>query len=251
MRRTLILPALCLLLATGARADDCEYSEPHDIDIPLDGAMHARIEATAGFLHIRGREGLERVEVRGTACAAHRSDLESLHLTVDRRGDGIRVIAKIDDHGSWHNGPWLDLTIAVPSHLALEVRDGSGEIEAFDIGSIDLEDGSGEVVLERVHGDVRIEDGSGALDVREVEGMVLVARDGSGEITIRNARRDVEIRSDGSGGIDISDVEGSVWIGSDGSGSIRADHVAGDFLVRNDGSGGISFAAIGGRVEVP
>jgi hypothetical protein len=251
MRRLLILPALCLLFAVGARADDCEYSEPRDIDIELDGATRARIEATAGFLHIRGQKGLDRVEVRGTACAERRSDLEIVHLTVDRRGDEIRILAKIDDHGSWHNGPWLDLTIAVPGDLALEVRDGSGEIEAFDIGSIDLEDGSGEVVLERVHGDVRIEDGSGALDVRDVDGMVLVANDGSGEITIRGARRDVEIRRDGSGGIDISDVDGNVWIGSDGSGSIRAAHVAGDFLVRNDGSGGISFAAIGGRVEVP
>lgn len=250
MRPILILPALCLLFANAALAD-CEYSEPHSFDIELDGATRARIEATAGFLHIRGQEGLDRVEVRGTACAERRSDLEALHLTVDRHGDEIRVVARIDELHSWHSGPWLDLTIAVPSHLALDVRDGSGEIEAYDIGSIDLEDGSGEIVLERIHGDVRIEDGSGALDVRDVDGRVLVARDGSGEIIIRGARRDVEIRSDGSGGIDISDVDGNVWIGSDGSGSIRADHVAGDFLVRNDGSGGISFAAIGGRVEVP
>jgi hypothetical protein len=252
MRHILSWIALAVALAGPAAADGCRFSEPRSAEIDTAGATRVRIEAGAGSLTVLGHGDLDGVKASGTACAPHKEDLEDVRLTADRSGDEIRIVARVDEHfGGSNRNAWLDLTVDVPAGLAVEVRDGSGEVEVSDVASLDIRDGSGEMKLRRIHGDARIEDGSGSMDVREVDGSVLVDEDGSGEIVIAQVGRDVEIGEDGSGSITITNVKGSVRIGSDGSGSIRAEEIAGDFQVRSDGSGGISVRAIGGRVDIP
>lgn len=90
----------------------------------------------------------------------------------------------------------------MPSGLALDIEDGSGEIEISGVGA------------------TRIDDGSGSIDVRDVDGDLT---DGSGEIEVR----DVRIREDGSGSIRAVEVSGDFIVDRDGSGGISVDRIGG------------------------
>lgn len=147
--------------------------------------------------------------------------------------------------------PRLDLEVDVPANLPLEVEDTSGEVEISDTGAVRLDDNSGDLRLRRIGGDVEVRDGSGGIEIEDVKGSVRITEDGSGEIRIAGVDGDVVIRDDGSGAIDVSRVKGSVRIDEDGSGSIRVRDVGGDFEVGRDGSGGIDHEGVKGAVRIP
>jgi hypothetical protein len=279
MRRrnvTLALLAITPLIAPqlddslAARASECKYSRSIEEAMDASGATELQLEAGAGFLRIEGSEGSSEVRIDGHACASKESLLDRIELTSRRDGDRLIVKVDIDTDWSWGNQyARLDLTIEVPTSLALSVDDSSGEIDIRDIAAIDLRDSSGsidivgvagdvrirdssgEIDLERVGGAVRLRDSSGSIDISDVGQGVEIEEDGSGEIYITTVKGDVEIGSDGSGGITIRDIGGHVTIGSDGSGSISVVSVGGDFTVRSDGSGSISIDEVKGRVRTP
>lgn len=268
MRRTYSL-ALLMLIAALPAAADCDHSKSLDATLAVDGAELLEIVAEAGSLRIDGSDGAREVRVEGRACASSERLLDEIELTTRRDGDRLVVIGKTDhDQSGWRSYARLDLVVEVPSDLALEVEDGSGETRVRNVASLDLVDGSGEIDIADVAGDVRIDDGSGELNLQRVGGDVEIDDgsgslwlrdvgsvsslvDGSGEIEIDGVRGDVRIRDDGSGGIVVRDVTGSVVIGSDGSGSIRVASIGGDFTVRSDGSGSISFDDVEGKVSTP
>ncbi len=226
----------------------------HEAVLDAAGATLLDIEAGAGWLIIEGKDDLAEVRIVGTACASRRSLLDAVKLETERRGDRLIVVAGVDywrHMFSWHRTARLDLTLEVPSDLALRIEDGSGRVEIVGVASIALRDGSGEIRLEQVAGDVRVRDGSGSLSILEIEGGLTIVSDGSGEIDIAAVRGDVEIGSDGSGGITIRDVTGHVLIGRDGSGSIRIAGIGGDVTVRHDGSGSIRVKDVKGKIDVP
>lgn len=248
--------AAVVLLGSAALAsaadDECEFSEPRQAVLEVGDATELRIDASAGFLRVIGSDDLGQVIVDGTACAARARDLEGIRLETGRRGAHLLVEVDLPDvDWSWNRYARLDLTVRVPSTLALDIEDGSGEIEIRGAGRTRIDDGSGGIDVRDLHGDLTIEDGSGEIDVENVRGRVTVTEDGSGSITIVGVVGDVHIDEDGSGSISIRDVTGSVRIREDGSGSIRVADVSGDFIVDRDGSGGISVDRIGGRVETP
>ena len=253
-----------------AFADDCPFEAPRQAVLDAGGADQLRIEAGAGSLRVEGQSGLAEVRVDGTACASSKDRLEEIKLRTDRKGDTLVVVADIPDSSGWRDSHAnLDLVIAVPSSLALnvedgsgsavfsnvgalELKDGSGEIDIRDAGgSVEITDGSGEVDIVGVEGDVWITDGSGELDIRNVTGELEIDQDGSGEITIEDVGGNVQIGEDGSGGINITQVGGSVSIDEDGSGGIDVNHVTGDLSIGRDGSGGIHFDDVGGSVRIP
>jgi hypothetical protein len=245
-----------VLLATGALSlpsaacayDGCQVREPRQETVDAAGATTVRVEAKAGFLKITGEEGLTEVQAHGEACAKDRKSLEKVQLRGERSGEEVRIVVDIAD--GWSNGGLLDLEVRVPAGLAVDIQDGSGEVEVDGVASLRLRDGSGEVDVTDVDGDVSVHDGSGELDIVDVEGSV-VLEDGSGEIDVEDVRGGVTVERDGSGDIDIRGVEGDVVIRRDGSGDIHAEDVAGDFTVEKDSSGDISHERIAGQVEVP
>ena len=233
-----------------------DYEAKRDANVDARGARSARIEAAAGLLRIEGVQGISEVRVRGTARSNNRSRLNDIRLIAERRGDVVFIKADMPDQNSrsWNwRDDWntaLDLVIEVPVTLALDVEDGSGDVEVRNAGALELEDGSGNIDIRGAHGSVRVRDGSGNVMIDGVEGRVDVD-DGSGEIRAKNVTGNFTVGSDGSGNIDVSGVGGTLRIEEDGSGNIDVDRVAGDFVVDNDGSGDIRYDTVKGSVKLP
>ena len=207
-----------------------DYTAPRDAAVDARGARRLSVQARAGFLRVRGVDGLTEVRVRGTARASRRAALDGIRLVARREGDVVVVRADVPDGWGDDGVRALDLTLEVPRGIAADVVDGSGELEIRGVGTLDLKDGSGEIRLEDV-GPTRIEDGSGEIDVRDVRGDLRV--------------------SDGSGGIEVRGVRGSVIVERDGSGGIDVHDVAGDLTVERGRARGIDYAGVRGRVTLP
>lgn len=236
-----------------------EYTSPRNANVDARGAKSIEVRAGAGSLRIEGRPGISQVQVRGTARAGSRSRLEDVKLIAERRGDVIYIKSDIPDEngiGFWNavRGNWvnmqLDLVIEVPDNVALDVEDGSGEAKFVNVGPMNLTDGSGELAIVGVKGDLTVEDGSGSMTIENVEGRVRVS-DGSGEIRAKNIVGDFIVDEDGSGSIDVAGVGGNMRVEEDGSGGIDVGRVAGDFIVDHKGSGSISSSDVRGKIDIP
>lgn len=235
-----------------------DYTSPRNAEVDARGARSARIEASSGILRVEGQPGITQVRIRGTARAGRKARLDNIRLIAERRGDLVFIKADLPENrnGFWdmvnHDGHnmALDLVIEVPSSLALDVDDGSGEAEFRNTGAITLEDGSGNIDIRSANGSVRISDGSGNIVIDGVDGSVKIV-DGSGEIRGSNITGDFIIGSDGSGNIDARGVGGSIRVEDDGSGNIDVGRVAGDFVVDSDGSGSIRYETVKGNVRIP
>jgi hypothetical protein len=231
--------------------DDCRATAPRDAVVDAGAALRVRVEALAGSLRIEGRPGVTSVTVRGRACALTEALLGQVGLDAVREGGDVLVRARLPEaRGWWGDGrAWLDLVLEVPDTLPLIVGDGSGAARIRGIASLDVTDGSGELVVEDVSGDVRIHDGSGALHVRDVAGAVRI-RDGSGGIEVRSVGS-LTVEADGSGSIGVEAVRGDVRVRRDGSGAIDVRDVDGDLIVGPHGAGGVRHRDVRGRVAVP
>jgi DUF4097 and DUF4098 domain-containing protein YvlB len=172
-----------------------------------------------------------------------------IQLTAVRSGDDVRIHANDDDR-ELRNRQYarLDVIIEVPENMVAQIDDGSGDVEVAGIAALNLTDGSGEIVLQDVRGDVEVEDGSGEITVSNVQGNVRI-HDGSGEIDLHDVMGSVII-SDGSGEITATRIGRDVTI-SDSSGNIEVDEVGGSFTVRDDSSGDVDYRRVKGQVRVP
>lgn len=263
---------ICCIASTSVFAADCRFARELSLDLDPVNSQRFEIDAEAGRLEIRGSDAASVVQVRARACTSDEEMLDHMSLEDSTTSTAVRVKTQMPDaDGGWWDREYayMDVQVTVPSWLAVEVEDGSGETSVSGVASLKMQDGSGELTVENVAGDVdirdgsgevdlrnitgnvRMEDGSGEIRIREVDGSVTIEEDGSGEIDIDTVGIDVTIERDGSGPIDISNVGGNVRIGRDGSGSIDVRDVAGDLDIGNDGSGGVRYSRIQGRVRVP
>jgi hypothetical protein len=232
-------------------ADECRHEAPREARIEAEGVERVRIEARAGWLTVLGRPDSRVVSVDGLACASSESRLDGIELRAERTGSTVHIEAIISDQGWGLTGgsALLNLSIEVPSSVALDIVDSSGELEVSGVAAAQLEDSSGDIRASRITGDLRIEDSSGSIDVSDVAGEVWV-NDSSGSIVIRDVGS-VMIDRDSSGGIDIQGIEGDVVVRRDTSGGIEVREVGGNLTVGRDGSGGIRHAGVAGRVSLP
>ena len=241
------------LAASPVLADDCPHEAARQAVLDTGGARSVRIEAAAGELRVEGKTGQTSVEARGTACASSEQVLGQIQLHATRQGDVIVVRVEIPELSSWGWGEQqarLDLTVTLPRMMPLDVNDGSGSTWIAHVGKLKMRDGSGELTVTDVAGDVSIDDGSGSIEVAGVTGDVRLS-DGSGSIDVRDVGGSVIVDEDGSGSIEVGSVTGSVTVERDGSGSIDVAGVKGDFTVARDGSGGIAHRDVAGQVRIP
>ena len=235
------------------------YGEIKELSLLSEGISSMEIECGAGFLKLKGVEGLDEIKVKADIIAGNKKGKslaefieEYIDLSLERHGDRAVLISRIKpSHFSfsfWGDGnSRIDLTVEVPGKMNIEINDGSGDLTITNIdGKTNIHDGSGELNIHSVKGRIDIRDGSGSMDIRDITGNMTVS-DGSGEIKIDKVIGDLEIR-DGSGSIRTTDIEGNVKI-YDGSGSIYIDGVSKDVDIPESGSGGVQFKNVKGNVS--
>lgn len=237
--RTLTL-LLATLLAAPALADwgDHDYMEEREMTLSVAGVDELVIEAGAGTLKVKGEPGVEAIRVHATILVDGADGDEArefmsrrMKLSLERAGDSAVLVSDFQNGGMNRGSRSGDIALEVvmPQGMALDVDDGSGSI-----------------VLEDMLGDLRLDDGSGSIVIRGAASVDL--DDGSGSIRISDVTGDVRV-DDGSGSVTIVGVGGSVSV-DDASGSINFDDVAGDFRVIDDGSGSVNFSNVLGQVDV-
>jgi hypothetical protein len=219
-----------------------------------------RIDCGAGYLKLQGVDGLEQIEVsavldvRGIAdneLAAFKKEYVTLKL--EKIAGRAELTATIESgfslarlFGEGHDAR-INLDIRVPRRLTLDIDDGSGDMDIRDIdGNLKLEDGSGDIHLTNIRGQVKIDDGSGDMVLAKISGMLEI-EDGSGDIELNDAGSDVDIE-DGSGQINLNRILGSVTV-DDGSGDIVIDGVEKDVTIDEAGSGDVEISNVKGRVK--
>lgn len=246
------LAVFFLAVSLGSAA---EYQENKELELSADGIEQFFADTGAGFLKVRGVEGLDRIEVDAEFIIRRMSDKkaqdfikDNLILTLERKGSRAVLTAKQKPIRNLFKNIScaINLTVRIPGNLNVRIDDGSGAMTAEDIGGdVWIDDGSGDIELTNIGGTVEIDDGSGDLEARRITGDITVD-DGSGTVDIEDCGGRVDI-DDGSGTIRIRNVGGDVTI-SDGSGSINISGVEKDVHIRNDGSGSVNISDVRGSV---
>jgi len=186
------------------------------------------VDSGSGTLIIQGSH-VNNILVKATIRSDKYSELIDLQqafenkMTLSLEPTGSNVTLKAMNKAKLFNfkspNIHIDLEMTVPHEINILVDDGSGNITISDIsGEVKVDDGSGSLLMNNIVGNVFIDDGSGS--------QVLVNIDG-----------DIEI-DDGSGSVEIKGVTGNVKI-DDGSGSIKIEDLAGKFKLVDGGSGSI------------
>jgi len=245
-----------IMLGVASAGASFAFETTKTLSLPAQGVLRLDIRAGAGSLTVTGRDGLAAIEVKAEVVApdVRDKDMEEyirdrVELTLEKRGDVAVLVGRIRDNGRpFHFGEnsRIDLTVTVPKTMALDIDDGSGGMVVEDLAAaVRIEDGSGGMRVVRVAGNVRIDDGSGEVVVERVEGNLEI-EDGSGGVEISDVTGDVTI-DDGSGEVLVRRVGGIVTV-DDGSGGIDIEDVEKDVRLINTGSGGVDVSGVKGRV---
>jgi len=253
MQRYLIL--LAALVAGSAHAWDCKYEKELDVSLDLADSEKLTIAAAAGDLEIVGHAGISEARVRAKVCASEQEWAEQAEIVTDG-GRDASIAASLPDAGngwSWTGSQYvyMDLEIDVPSGIALDIRDSSGDVDIEGTGAVTLKDSSGDIDIENVTGDVVLEDSSGDIELMSIAGNVTVRQDSSGDIDGRRIEGAVRVEKDSSGDIRFERVRDDFVVERDSSGDIVADTIGGDFRVLKDGSGEIRSRDVTGSVDIP
>jgi hypothetical protein len=186
------------------------------------GIQHLNLATTSENLAIVGTDDPEiamTVELTTTRSSISKDDKARmmLHLELRDDGGGVARAAVWFDHSI--NDYMTDVAVFVPRALDLSLVDEYGEVHVENVGSLELDDGSGDIEVinvahdasfidddgdlkvQGVGGNVDIDDGSGDIKVEDVVGVVKI-HDGSGDITVVNATK-VKVESDSSGEVTV------------------------------------------------
>ncbi|WP_394175476.1 DUF4097 family beta strand repeat-containing protein [Thalassotalea litorea] len=232
------------IIHVGAASADVELNE--QLAMSSQGIRHLDISAGAGTLNVVGLEGATEIQV---SAQIHTTEEKNYTLTLEQDGDTAVLVAEHGNTSGFWSGdsPHINVQVTVPKTMQLTVDDGSGEMSITDIhGDLDIEDGSGSMDIARIQGKVDVDDGSGSLTITDVSGDLSVD-DGSGSLTLSNVGGDVNV-DDGSGELLIEDVVGEVTI-HDGSGAITV-RGAGGLTITEAGSGGLSVTGVKGGFNI-
>lgn len=253
------------MIATDVNAGDFDIEKTESLEMAVNELDTISINAGAGSLTIKGNPELAKIKV----SADLKVNKDNYELSLKSEGDVAYLIADANpnnDSNWWGESPSIDLTVELPDHFKLKVKDGSGEIDIINLsndltirdgsgsievsgikGNLDINDGSGSITVNDIDGELIIDDGSGSITVTKVSGKVVID-DGSGSINVSNLASTLDIE-DGSGSMSITSVKGHVTI-DDGSGGISLVDLAQGVTVIEEGSGGLSMKDVRGKVNM-
>jgi hypothetical protein len=249
MKATALL--LLMLLPTVAFSGTLE--ETRQLELAAKDIQTLKIDCGSGSLTVIGAKGIDRISVsgkikaRGITVDEFKKYLENqLQLSLKKLGNNAVLRAEIKDGIQRATEATIDLTVIVPNTFNINIEDGSGPIIVTNIfGALQVNDDSGKIDIINTQGEVKIKDGSGGIEIQDVRGNVEV-QDGSGEINIGLIKGNVSI-TDGSGSIKIQDIDGSVTV-TDDSGSIEIYQVTQNVFIRQAGSGSLEIEGVKGKV---
>jgi hypothetical protein len=222
---------LAMFVVGFAQADGNGFPETRELSLEAVGLSELVIDAGAGSLTVTGVDEATAVTVVAIISVDTRDEAEAresidryLELTLERRGDEAILVS---DFAWGAPAATVDLDVSVPVGMALKiddgsgstkvsnvrsdvrVEDGSGSISIINAASVNVDDGSGSILIEGATGDVYVNDGSGSIEIRGVGGSVRID-DGSGSIDIHDVERDLIIENEGSGSLTYKDIRGNV-----------------------------------------
>jgi hypothetical protein len=243
---------VAVLAAAGAlpamAASPCAKEAQRNVQLDTNGITKIVIAAGAGDLKVRGESGRNQLSVKGQACASSQDLLEKIQLEQRREGSTLIVKAVLPEAEGFLGYARLDMSVALPDSIDLNLTDSSGDAEIENVRALAFTDSSGDADIRNVRGDLSLTDSSGDLEIEQVGGNVTLS-DSSGDVEIERVAGKVKIDIDSSGGIRI-DRAGAVHILTDSSGDISIDNVQGDVLIDTDSSGDIEVANVGGKFTV-
>lgn len=250
----------CIIYVEGANHSSLKHKqETKTINTEDLNSLVANVGA--GQLTINGVKGQK--EIRVTANIYYHENTPYI-LTLKKYGNIAKLNASFEQHKNMHPSPYIDLTLSIPAHLALDVNDGSGAIKITNMeaniqlndGSgniqivgghqLDIQDGSGSIIIKNNSGNTRITDGSGMMTIRNSAGDLMID-DGSGDIKLQHIAGNISI-TDGSGDININTAQGKVTL-DDGSGDIHVYDAQG-LTILTSGSGEVNFDKIQGPINL-
>lgn len=245
---------------------DASVKQTQQLSLPSNNLEYLNVLSGPGSLEIKGSATATSISVDATIFTADIED--EYELTLEQDGKQAKLIAQNKSRIglSFYSGqsPHIDVVVTVPSNLNLDIDDGSGDIvinnmkNNIDIkdgsGSINIngaknlviEDGSGDINLENIYGNLDLTDGSGSIYINHVKGNAEID-DGSGDLVVKYIDGAVKIE-DNSGDMLIEHIGSSVTI-DDGSGDIRVNYAKG-LTITESGSGDVNINNISGPVNV-
>jgi len=231
------------------------FRQTRTLELPAAGVHELSVQCGAGSLTLRGVEGIDIIKVKAEIEYADNDKGESrlladnrVQLNLKREYDSAVLLSDIVKQPFAEVDARINLNIEMPGKMDLKIVDGSGEIVVTNIsGNLKIDDDSGAIRIENITGQILIKDGSGDIEIEDVIGSIEID-DGSGEIVIQDATGDVKIK-DTSGGIEIDDIGGNVTV-SDGSGSIDIYRVKKNVFIREAGSGKLEVDGVQGKVII-
>ncbi len=205
----------------------------------VSGPVTLDIQNGSGDVHVRA-SGDGRVRVQGevrfsqfllATGSRRRADEIAEKPPITQSGDLLRIV-RPDASGS--GTARINYTIEVPAKTEVRIRNGSGDVvlEGID-GPLNIDTGSADVQVGRIHQRVDISVGSGDISARDIDGE-LSATARSGDVTVDSVAGDIRVET----------TSGDIRIGRPGhkvsaranSGEVEIDGVSADLRV-NTGSG--------------
>ena len=225
--RTLMIFGLFVLVNLPANAKN-KLTFKQDLSIAADGISELFVDVGSGSLNIKSGH-VNDIIVNATISSKKYSDLEDLQEAFDDKmkfsleSSGSKATLKAmskKQFFSWSDpNIQIDLDVTVPMKIDLNVDDGSGNLKISGIdGNLEIDDGSGSMQIDDIVGNVLIDDGSGSQELSNIDGNVVID-DGSGSVKMENITGNVTI-DDGSGSINITNLGGQFKLIDDGSGSV-------------------------------
>ncbi|MCT7944690.1 DUF4097 domain-containing protein [Shewanella septentrionalis] len=232
----------CIINVNAAGMPDLDHQQ-RELTLDSQDLQGLIAETGAGSLEIIGVEGLSQIKL---VADIYSNDDSKVILTLEKKANKAKLKADFEQSGFNNYSPYIDLKLQVPANLALDIDDGSGAILISKMtADINVKDGSGELIINGGN-NVSIDDGSGDIEVSQINGNLTID-DGSGAIKVTDIRGNIAI-DDGSGNIEVANVQSPVTI-TDGSGDINVFNTKG-LTILAAGSGDVKFNKIDGPVSM-
>lgn len=235
---TVTLAVVVTMVSLGCSSERAVGSYPDELEAA--GIDTLDMSVQDGSFDVVGEDGFDRIEVVVNLVTTRSNDEKDGEARHDMRlelrdlGDGTALLT-VEDPG--YDRYFANVTVTMPSELALVVYDGDGEGTIDRCAGLELADKGGGLDIGDVVGDVLIDDRAGDMWLTDVVGDVTID-DGKGDLTVIGVDGNVDIK-DAGGQIAVEDVTGTVTI-DDGAGDIAISN-AGAVEIIDAGGGSLSI----------